>query len=200
MAKATYKDAGVDLDVYRQSMARLPDCCPHPLPPRPAPGRRFCRPVPARFHKPLFARKYEDPVLVACTDGVGTKLKVARCRHPQHRGHRPGGHERQRRPLLRGRAAVLPRLRGHAEGRPRCWSNSSQGWPTGCIDADCALLGGETAILPDLYAPGDYDLAGFCVGVVPRKQIIDGSAIAARRRGARPGLNRPAFQRLQPGA
>ena len=54
-----------------------------------------------------------------------------------------------------------------------------EGITDGCLEADCALLGGETAILPDLYAPGDYDLAGFCVGVVPRKQLIDGSAIAA---------------------
>jgi phosphoribosylformylglycinamidine cyclo-ligase len=53
-----------------------------------------------------------------------------------------------------------------------------QGVSDGCIEADCALLGGETAILPDLYAPGDYDLAGFCVGVASRSQIIDGSAIA----------------------
>jgi phosphoribosylformylglycinamidine cyclo-ligase len=54
-----------------------------------------------------------------------------------------------------------------------------QGISNGCQDADCSLLGGETAIMPDLYARGDYDLAGFCVGVVERKRIIDGKAIAA---------------------
>jgi phosphoribosylformylglycinamidine cyclo-ligase len=51
------------------------------------------------------------------------------------------------------------------------------GVTTGCIQADCALLGGETAILPDIYAPGDYDLAGFCVGVADKDRIIDGKAI-----------------------
>jgi phosphoribosylformylglycinamidine cyclo-ligase len=52
-----------------------------------------------------------------------------------------------------------------------------EGITAGCIQSDCALLGGETAILPDMYAPGDYDLAGFCVGVVDKKNIIDGRAI-----------------------
>src|SRR3972149_3145772 len=49
-----------------------------------------------------------------------------------------------------------------------------EGISTGCIEADCALLGGETAIMPDLYARGDYDLAGFCVAVAERAKLIDG--------------------------
>ncbi len=53
----------------------------------------------------------------------------------------------------------------------------SDGISDGCIASDCALLGGETAIMPDLYQPGDYDLAGFCVGVVERDHLIDGKAI-----------------------
>jgi phosphoribosylformylglycinamidine cyclo-ligase len=52
-----------------------------------------------------------------------------------------------------------------------------QGISDGCIEADCSLVGGETAILPDFYAPGDYDMAGFCVGVVERDHIIDGRHI-----------------------
>src|SRR5262249_3995917 len=52
-----------------------------------------------------------------------------------------------------------------------------KGISDGCMDADCALVGGETAILPDFYAPGDYDMAGFCVGVVERDHIITGRTI-----------------------
>jgi phosphoribosylformylglycinamidine cyclo-ligase len=53
-----------------------------------------------------------------------------------------------------------------------------EGISAGCIEADCALLGGETAIMPDLYQRGDYDLAGFCVGVADRCKLIDGLSIA----------------------
>jgi phosphoribosylformylglycinamidine cyclo-ligase len=53
-----------------------------------------------------------------------------------------------------------------------------KGVSDGCIEADCALMGGETAIMPDIYARGEYDLAGFCVGVVERKHLIDGKSIA----------------------
>ena len=49
-----------------------------------------------------------------------------------------------------------------------------QGISDGCVEAECSLLGGETAILPEFYQPGEYDLAGFCVGVVERKGVLDG--------------------------
>src|SRR5207248_6949624 len=52
-----------------------------------------------------------------------------------------------------------------------------QGISDGCLDADCALTGDETAILPAFYQPGDYDMAGFCVGVVEREHILNGRAI-----------------------
>jgi phosphoribosylformylglycinamidine cyclo-ligase len=52
-----------------------------------------------------------------------------------------------------------------------------EGISRGCLDADCALLGGETAIMPDLYQPGEYDLAGFCVGVAERSRLVDGGSI-----------------------
>jgi phosphoribosylformylglycinamidine cyclo-ligase len=60
---------------------------------------------------------------------------------------------------------------------PELTSRVVKGISDGCIEAECALLGGETAILPDLYKVGEYDLAGFCVGVVERKHILDGQDI-----------------------
>src|SRR4029077_13733607 len=60
---------------------------------------------------------------------------------------------------------------------PDLTSQVVTGISDGCIEAECALLGGETAILPDFYQPGEYDLAGFCVGVVERKHVLDGQDI-----------------------
>src|SRR5271169_3050210 len=78
MAKATYKEAGVDLEVYRQAMARLPRLLHRTYSPRVLPlDGGFAGLYQLDFTSPLFARRYEDPVLVSCTDGVGTKLKVA---------------------------------------------------------------------------------------------------------------------------
>ena len=201
MAKMTYKDAGVDLDVYRQSMARLPRLLARTQSPRVLPLEGgFAGLFQLDFNNRLFARKYEDPVLVACTDGVGTKLKVA-CAMGQHNTMGIDlvamsvndalccGAE----PLFFLDYVAMPK------DDPELLEQLVEGVAEGCLQADCALLGGETAILPDLYAPGDYDLAGFCVGVVSRRNVIDGVGDCARRRGAGPGLQRPALQRLQPG-
>ena len=201
MAKATYKDAGVDLEIYRQSMARLPKLLGRTYTPRVLPLEGgFAGLFQLDFANQLFARKYEDPVLVACTDGVGTKLKVAAA---------VGIHNTVGIDLVA--MSVNDALCCGAEplffldyvampkDDPELLQQLVEGVTNGCLQADCALLGGETAILPDIYAPGDYDLAGFCVGVVPRKQVIDGSAIVADDVVSGPGLDGPALQRLQPG-
>ncbi len=179
MAKATYKDAGVDLDQYADAMARLPRLIGRTHTPR---VKRWENGFAGLFHldfrSPLFARNYENPLLVACTDGVGTKLKVAAAM---------GAHDTVgidlvamcvndalccgAEPLFFLDYVALP----HDD--PALLEQLVAGITAGCLEADCALLGGETAILPDLYAAGDYDLAGFCVGVVEQKSVIDGSAI-----------------------
>jgi len=180
MAKATYKDAGVDLDLYDEAMQRLPRLLGRTYTPRVIRlDQGFAGLFELDFASPLFARKYRDPVLVSCTDGVGTKLKVA-CMMGVH--HTVGidlvamsvndalccGAE----PLFFLDYVAMPK------DDPPLLEQLVRGITDGCLDCDCALLGGETAILPDLYAPGDYDLAGFCVGVVERREVIDGKTIA----------------------
>ena len=61
---------------------------------------------------------------------------------------------------------------------PRCSKAIVQGISDGCVASDMALIGGETAIMPDLYQAEDYDLAGFCVGVVERAKVLDGTTIS----------------------
>jgi phosphoribosylformylglycinamidine cyclo-ligase len=180
MAKVTYKDAGVDLDVYDQAMQRLPRLLARTYTPRVVRlDGGFAGLFLLDFDNPLFARKYQRPVLVSCTDGVGTKLKVAAA---------AGLHATVGIDLLA--MSVNDALCLGAEplffldyvampkDDPPLLEQIVEGITTGCLQADCSLLGGETAILPDVYAPGDYDLAGFCVGVVEEKNIIDGRAIA----------------------
>ena len=119
-------------------------------------------------------------MLVSCTDGVGTKLKVAQL---------AGRHETVGIDLVAmsindalcigAEPLFFLDYVAMAKDDPELLEAIVQGISQGCLDADCALLGGETAIMPDLYQPGDYDLAGFCVAVVERRNMIDGSAIAA---------------------
>ncbi len=119
MAKATYKDAGVDLEVYRQSMARLPRLLHRTYQP---PGDQarwgLCRPVSARFCqravRPALRKPRAGIVYRRRGDEAEGGPKAGR---PRHGGDRPGGDERQRRPVLRGRAAVFPRLCGDVARR-----------------------------------------------------------------------------------
>jgi phosphoribosylformylglycinamidine cyclo-ligase len=180
MAKATYKDSGVDLEVYRQSMARLPRLLHRTYSPRVIPNDGgFAGLFQLDFANALFARNYQEPVLVSCTDGVGTKLKVASL---------AGVHNTVGVDLVA--MSVNDALCTGAEplffldyvamshDDPALLEQIVEGVSQGCLEADCALLGGETAIMPDLYARGDYDLAGFCVAVGEKKRLIDGKSIS----------------------
>jgi len=175
MSPITYKDAGVDLDLYQQAMHKIPGFLARTHNSRviDLPGG-----FAGLFRLNEESRKYNDPVLVSGSDGVGTKIKVAaqagRCdtigidlvamcvNDCQCLGAEP-----------------LFFLDYIALGKddPQLVVDLVQGVSDGCLQAKAALLGGETAIMPDLYAPGDFDMAGFCVGVVERDAIVDGSAI-----------------------
>ncbi|MEM8983164.1 MAG: phosphoribosylformylglycinamidine cyclo-ligase [Pseudomonadota bacterium] len=176
MAKTplTYKDAGVDIDAGNRLVDRI-------------------GPLVAATQRPevlaelggfgsLFAldrTRFPEPVLVAGTDGVGTKLLLAR---------EYGADERIGIDLvamcvndvIAQGAEPLFFLDYFACGALNVDQAAAviSGIARGCRQAGCALIGGETAEMPGMYARGDYDLAGFCVGAVNRSAIIDGNRVA----------------------
>jgi phosphoribosylformylglycinamidine cyclo-ligase len=175
-AKLDYRAAGLDLELYEKTIDAIAPLAKRTHSTRVLDGfGGFASLFSLDFNTRLFARNYKNPVLVSCTDGVGTKLKVAGL---MNRHDTVGidlvamsvndclctGGE----PLLFLDYLAMPK------DDPELARQLIKGVSDGCIQAECSLVGGETAILPDFYAPGDYDMAGFCVGVVERDHIIDG--------------------------
>src|SRR5579883_2485653 len=171
--RITYREAGVDIDAGDELVERIK---PFAKATRIAEVLSdvggfagLCR-VPAGI---------EDPVLVSGTDGVGTKLKVA---------FATGVHDTVGFDLVgmcvndvvTCGARPLFFLDYFATGKLDVGVAESvvAGIAAACKESGCALLGGETAELPGMYAPGEYDLAGFAVGVVGRKRIVDGSRVS----------------------
>ncbi|CAN7200860.1 phosphoribosylformylglycinamidine cyclo-ligase [Pseudoxanthomonas sp. LjRoot168] len=168
----TYRDAGVDIDAGNELVERI----------KPLVKRTFRPEVMGGLggFGALFdlSGKYREPVLVSGTDGVGTKLKLAQ----QLGRHDTIGIDLVAMcvndVLVQG-AEPLFFLDYFATGKLDVDTTVAVvgGIARGCELSGCALIGGETAEMPDMYGPGEYDLAGFCVAAVEKSRLLDGAKV-----------------------
>ncbi len=169
----TYKDSGVDVEAGQKQVSLIKD-------------------MVKKTHRPgvlsniggfaglfqLDTEEYKEPVLVSGTDGVGTKLKIAFMMDK----HNTIGEDCVAmcvNDILCQGAKPLFFLDYIATGEllPEKMASVVEGVSNGCIKGKCSLIGGETAEMPGIYNKNEYDMAGFCVGVVEKENIIDGSKI-----------------------
>jgi phosphoribosylformylglycinamidine cyclo-ligase len=178
-ANLTYKSAGVDISANDEMVDKIRHALRRTYDPRVLSRHNaFAGLMRLDYAEHLLRRGYREPVLVAGSDGVGSKLLLA----IKYQRVRDLGIDLVAmnvndvltcgaEPLL-----FLDYIACH-KLEPDRIAELVEGVSDGCVQAGCALLGGETAELPDLYARGHFDLAGFCTGVVERRRIIDGRDI-----------------------
>ena len=175
----SYKESGVSIDANEQMVQKIWSSVAGTFGPRVIESKGgFAGMFRLDYDENLFKRNYKSPVLVAGTDGVGSKVQlaakiqkfdtvgidlVAMCINDM---------------LVVGAEPLffLDYIAVH-QLEPENIAELVKGVAAGCKQADCALIGGETAEMPDTYAQGDFDMAGFAVGVVERDKIITGQNV-----------------------
>ncbi len=172
--KSSYKDAGVDIDSANLFIEKI----------KPLIKSTFRKEVKGTIGDfagifNLDTARYKTPLLVSSTDGVGTKLRIAQMMNK----HDTIGIDLVAMSVndivVKG-AEPLFFLDYLAVGKLKMETSIAivEGIARGCSEAGCALIGGETAEMPGMYKDGEYDLAGFCVGIVEEERMIDGSVIS----------------------
>jgi len=175
----SYEQSGVSIDAGDEMVRQIQSCVASTFGPRVIESENaFAGMFRLDYDERLFKRNYKNPVLVACTDGVGSKVKLA----GKIKKFDTVGIDlvamNVNDMLVQG-AEPLFFLDYLAVNKlePKIISAMVKGIAAGCRLADCALIGGETAEMPDIYSKGDFDMAGFAVGIVERKKIITGETI-----------------------
>ena len=175
MSSLTYKDSGVDITKGNQLIEKIKPIAKSTLRQGVLAGLGG---FGAMFEIPI--DRYKNPVLISGTDGVGTKLMVAEMLNK----HNTIGIDLVAmcvNDLIVQGAEPLFFLDYYATGslNEEVATSVISGIGEGCIQSGCALIGGETAEMPGMYKGEEYDLAGFCVGIVEKNKIIDGSKVSA---------------------
>ncbi len=177
----TYKDAGVDIDAGDSMVDQIKHLCQRTYSTRVL-GKygAFAGLFRLDYNEKLFARNYKEPVLIACTDGVGTKIKIAAALKKYDTVGIDLVAMNVNDLIVQGGEPLffLDYLAVHSLD-PVVATQMVKGISDGCVEAGCALLGGETAEMPSVYAPGEFDMAGFAVGVVEKNKIMNPADVEA---------------------
>jgi phosphoribosylformylglycinamidine cyclo-ligase len=175
----SYEQSGVSIDANDQMVRRIYSAVASTFGPRVIESKDgFAGMFRLDYDEKLFKKNYSNPVLIACTDGVGSKVQLA----AQMKRFDTVGIDLVAMSvndmLVQGAEPLffLDYLAVH-KLEPEFVAELVQGVAAGCRQSDCALIGGETAEMPDTYAPGDFDMAGFAVGIIERKKIVTGRLI-----------------------
>ena len=175
----SYAESGVNIDANDEMVQQIQSAVASTFGPRVIESYdAFAGMFRLDYDERLFKRNYKNPVLVACTDGVGSKVKLASMIKKFDTVGIDLVAMNVNDMLVQGAEPLffLDYLAVH-KLEPEIIAEMVKGVAAGCRQADCALIGGETAEMPDTYALDDFDMAGFAVGVVERERIITGRTI-----------------------